>query len=111
VSSPSASAAPSKGKLLRVLGVGFGIAVAFGSSIGAGIMRTPATIAAGLPSACPTRAVSTMPEQGQTVIILGPSDRSALGKLKSISTCTAFARYWKHPGSLLRLVHVGRFYV
>jgi APA family basic amino acid/polyamine antiporter len=53
VSSPStvASAAPSRGKLLRVLGVGFGIAVAFGSSIGAGIMCTPATIAAGLPSA------------------------------------------------------------
>lgn len=53
VSSPStvASAAPSKGKLLRVLGVGFGIAVALGSSIGAGIMRTPATIAARLPSA------------------------------------------------------------
>ena len=51
VSSPStvASAAPSKGKLLRVLGVGFGIAVALGSSIGAGIMRTPATIAARLP--------------------------------------------------------------
>ena len=53
MSSPStvASAAAAKGKLLRVLGVGFGIAVALGSSVGAGIMRTPATIAAVLPSA------------------------------------------------------------
>ena len=53
MSSPSASASatPPKGALLRVLGVGFGIAVALGSSIGAGIMRTPASIAATLPNA------------------------------------------------------------
>jgi basic amino acid/polyamine antiporter, APA family len=50
-SSTAAASAPSKGKLLRVLGVGFGIAVALGSSVGGGIMRTPATIAARLPSA------------------------------------------------------------
>ncbi len=42
-------AAP-KGTLLRVLGVGFGVAVSFGNSIGAGIMQTPAEIAARLPS-------------------------------------------------------------
>ncbi len=47
----AATAAPSGGKLLRVLGVGFGIAVALGSSVGGGIMRTPAEIAARLPSA------------------------------------------------------------
>jgi APA family basic amino acid/polyamine antiporter len=39
-----------KGKLLRVLGVGFGIAVSLGSSIGSGIMRTPGEIAGRLPS-------------------------------------------------------------
>lgn len=50
-SSTAATAASSSGKLLRVLGVGFGIAVAVGSSVGGGIMRTPAEIAARLPSA------------------------------------------------------------
>jgi basic amino acid/polyamine antiporter, APA family len=40
----------SKGALLRVLGVGFGIAVSLGNSIGAGIMRTPSENAARLPS-------------------------------------------------------------
>jgi basic amino acid/polyamine antiporter, APA family len=50
-SSTAAPGASSSGKLLRVLGVGFGIAVALGSSVGAGIMRLPATIAARLPSA------------------------------------------------------------
>jgi len=43
--------APPKAQLLRVLGVGFGIAVSLGNSIGAGIMRTPAGIAAHLPNA------------------------------------------------------------
>jgi basic amino acid/polyamine antiporter, APA family len=49
-SSTTASATSSDGKLLRILGVGFGIAVALGSSIGAGIMRTPSAIAGRLPS-------------------------------------------------------------
>jgi basic amino acid/polyamine antiporter, APA family len=39
-----------KGKLLQILGVGFGIAVAVGNTISAGIVRTPGTIAAILPS-------------------------------------------------------------
>jgi basic amino acid/polyamine antiporter, APA family len=39
-----------KGTLLRVLGVGFGIAVSLGNCIGAGIMRTPSQIAVRLPS-------------------------------------------------------------
>jgi amino acid transporter len=38
-----------KGKLLQVLGVGFGIAVAVGNTISAGIVRTPGDIAARLP--------------------------------------------------------------
>lgn len=46
----TAPATPAEGKLLRVLGVGFGIAVALGSSIGAGIMRTPSAIAGRLPN-------------------------------------------------------------
>jgi len=39
-----------KGKLLQVLGIGFGIAVAVGNTISAGIVRTPGDIAARLPN-------------------------------------------------------------
>jgi|SRR5882672_1475102 len=40
----------SKGQLLRVLGVGFGVAVSLGSTVGAGILRTPGMVAAELRS-------------------------------------------------------------
>ena len=43
----------SKGHLLRVLGVGFGLAVIIGNTIGAGIFRTPGTIAGELPAPVP----------------------------------------------------------
>ncbi|HEY3138413.1 MAG TPA: APC family permease [Blastocatellia bacterium] len=39
------------GRLLRVLGVGFGLAVIIGNTIGAGILSTPGTIAQHLPNA------------------------------------------------------------
>jgi basic amino acid/polyamine antiporter, APA family len=39
-----------KGRLLQILGVGFGIAVAVGNAISAGIVRTPGDIAARLPN-------------------------------------------------------------
>ena len=38
-----------RGRLLRVLGVGFGLAVIIGNTIGAGILRTPGEVAANLP--------------------------------------------------------------
>ncbi|HYN85841.1 MAG TPA: APC family permease [Pyrinomonadaceae bacterium] len=38
-----------RGRLLRVLGVGFGLAVIVGNTIGAGILRTPGEVAARLP--------------------------------------------------------------
>ena len=40
----------SKGHLLRILGVTFGIAVIVGSTVGTGILRTPGEVAAGLKS-------------------------------------------------------------
>ena len=43
----------SKGHLLRVLGVGFGLAVIIGNTIGAGIFRAPGTIAEQLPGPTP----------------------------------------------------------
>ena len=39
-----------KGTLLRVLGVGFGLAVIIGGTIGMGILRTPGEVAAQLPT-------------------------------------------------------------
>ena len=42
---------PRRGQLLQILGVGFGLAVAIGNTIGAGILRTPGVIAAQLPNA------------------------------------------------------------
>src|ERR671929_1221895 len=41
------------GHLLRVLGVGFGLAVIIGNTIGAGIFRGPGTIAGQLPAPAP----------------------------------------------------------
>src|ERR1043165_2934173 len=38
-----------RGRLLRILGVGFGLAVIIGNTIGAGIFRTPGAVAAELP--------------------------------------------------------------
>ena len=43
------SAPPATGRLLRVLGVGFGVAVTVGNTIGAGILRTAGDVAAQLP--------------------------------------------------------------
>jgi basic amino acid/polyamine antiporter, APA family len=50
---PANPAILSKGHLLRVLGVGFGVAVIIGNTIGAGIFRTPGTIAEQLPATVP----------------------------------------------------------
>jgi APA family basic amino acid/polyamine antiporter len=46
----AAASEPRRG-LLRILGVGFGVAVSMGAAIGAGILRAPATIAAAVPYA------------------------------------------------------------
>src|SRR6185295_14768983 len=45
-----ASPNPVRGHLLRVLGVGFGLAVIIGNTIGSGIFRTPGQIASQLPN-------------------------------------------------------------
>lgn len=48
--STRSSAARSRGHLLKILGVGFGLAVIIGNTIGAGILRAPGNIAAELPN-------------------------------------------------------------
>ena len=45
---PSAAATP--GQLLKILGLGFGLAGAIGATIGAGILRTPGIVATHLPN-------------------------------------------------------------
>lgn len=50
VTAADAHGQPSGG-LLKILGVGFGVAVSMGAAIGAGILRAPATIAAQVPYA------------------------------------------------------------
>lgn len=51
VALPAPSAAPrARGHLLRILGVGFGIAVIIGGTIGSGILRTPGEVAGRLHS-------------------------------------------------------------
>jgi APA family basic amino acid/polyamine antiporter len=45
----TAATVPSRGRLLQVLGVAFGIAVIIGNTIGSGILRTPSSVAALLP--------------------------------------------------------------
>ena len=47
--SGSASASGRRGRLLQVLGVGFGVAIAIGNTIGAGIFRAPGDVASRLP--------------------------------------------------------------
>ncbi len=51
ISTVTLPAGRSRGRLLRILGVGFGLAVAVGDTIAAGIVRTPGEIASQLPSA------------------------------------------------------------
>ena len=46
----TATSVHGSGSLLRVLGVAFGLAVAVGNTIGAGILRTPGDVAAWLPN-------------------------------------------------------------
>ena len=49
LSKPSKATSDRRGRLLRVLGVGFGLAVIIGNTIGAGIFQAPGAIAKALP--------------------------------------------------------------
>ncbi|MEO8379756.1 MAG: APC family permease [Acidobacteriota bacterium] len=68
----------SRGQLLAVLGVGFGLAVAIGNTIGAGILRTPGSIAANLHTFWPYMAVWIV---GAVYALLGANALSELATL------------------------------
>lgn len=70
------NAAPSR--LLRVMGVAFGIAVGIGSVIGAGILRTPGEIAAQLPNQWLFIAVWIV---GGAYALLGANSMAELGTM------------------------------
>lgn len=68
----------SRGQLLAVLGVGFGLAVTIGNTIGAGILRTPGSIAAQLHAFWPYMAVWIV---GALYALLGANALSELATL------------------------------
>jgi APA family basic amino acid/polyamine antiporter len=68
----------SPGHLLRVLGVGFGLAVIIGNTIGAGIFRAPGSIAAQLPNVGPFLLVWVA---GAVYALLGAISLAELGTM------------------------------
>jgi APA family basic amino acid/polyamine antiporter len=82
---------PGSGRLLRVLGVGFGLAVIIGNTIGAGIFRTPGVVAALLPD---TRLFLAVWVAGGLYALLGALSIAELGTMLPRSGGQyVFARY------------------
>src|SRR6266446_3031578 len=80
-----------RGRLLRVLGVGFGLAVIIGNTIGAGIFRAPGAIARQLPNPWLFLAVWII---GGLYALLGAVSLSELGAMIPRSGGQyVFARY------------------
>jgi APA family basic amino acid/polyamine antiporter len=75
---PAAPLVRGRGKLLRVLGVGFGLAVIIGNTIAAGILRTPGQIAEQLPSAWLFMGVWVV---GGLYVLLGALSLAELGTM------------------------------
>src|SRR5438270_701352 len=71
-------ATASRGTLLRILGVGFGLAVIIGNTIGAGILRTPREVAKYLPS---TWIFLTVAIAGGLYALLGSFSMAELGAM------------------------------
>ena len=75
-----------RGRLLRVLGVGFGLAVIIGNTIGAGIFRTPGVVAEHLPNAWLFFAVWII---GGLYALLGALSIAELGTMIPVETFRA----------------------
>jgi basic amino acid/polyamine antiporter, APA family len=74
----SSNSVVSRGHLLAVLGVGFGLAVTIGNAVGAGILRTPGVIATQLQTFWPFLAVWLV---GALYAFLGANALAELGTL------------------------------
>lgn len=92
---------PSRGRLLPILGVGFGLAVTIGNAIGAGILRAPGDIAANLPVAW---LYMTAWAAGGLYALLGALQLSELGAMIPRSGGQyGFSRYalGEYPGFIV----------
>jgi basic amino acid/polyamine antiporter, APA family len=78
MSASSSTASVPRGRLLAVLGVGFGIAVIIGNAVGAGILRTPGVIATHLDTVWPFLAVWVV---GALYALLGANALAELGTM------------------------------
>lgn len=97
------------GELLRILGIGFGLAVVVGGVIGQGIMRTPGIVAGALPSeawilgawalggliilvdACSTVELGTaLPHTGGPYVFAARAFGAAAGSMVGWGTCAAY---------------------
>lgn len=78
MSAPTVHPEKPRGHLMRVLGVGFGVAVIIGSTIGTGILRTPGMVAAELPNAWLFLGVWVL---GALYALLGTFAASELGAM------------------------------
>jgi APA family basic amino acid/polyamine antiporter len=88
---PNTTETPGRGHLLRVLGLGFGLSVIIGNTIGAGIFRAPGTIAEHLPNVWLFLAVWIV---GGIYALLGSISYAELGAmLPREGGQYAFARY------------------
>ena len=83
-SPPPSPAASGRGRLLPILGVGFGLAVIVGNTIGAGILRAPGSVAANLPDVWLFLAAWAA---GGLYALLGAIQLSELGATISRSGC------------------------
>ena len=91
----------SKGRLLPILGVGFGLAVTIGNAIGAGILRAPGDIATNLPVAWLYMAAWVI---GGVYALLGAIQLSELGAMIPRSGGQyGFSRYalGEYPGFIV----------
>src|ERR687883_2093392 len=104
MASGSAVAIPisrSRGRLLRVFGVVFGLAVIIGNTIGAGILRTPGEVAARLPTPALFFGVWLA---GGVYALLGAANLAELGAMLPRSGGQyVFARYafGPYPGFVI----------
>lgn len=73
-----------RGCLLKILGVGFGVAVSMGATIGAGILRAPASIAGEVPYAAAILLASSSTPEPSASITAKPVGRFGRGSWRRI---------------------------